>query len=80
VELVPVGNGRALISLARANSIPQLELDVRDAIERTTVSEPERHTLEAIAEILREARSSRSVSMVERTIIVLESKRQRRRP
>jgi len=79
VQLVPIGNGRALISLDRSNSIPQLELGVRDAIERSDVGEPERHTLEIIADILRKARISRSVSLEERTIIVLESKRQRRR-
>ena len=79
VQLVPIGNGRALISLDRTNSIPQLELEVRDAIERTGVREPERHTLETIADILRQARISRRVSLEERTIIVLESKRRRRR-
>src|SRR6185436_16436456 len=30
VQLVPVGDGRALISLDRPHSIPQLELSVRD--------------------------------------------------
>ena len=79
VQLVPIGNGRALISLDRPNSIPQLELDVRDAVARGDVSEAERRTLEAIAEILQQTRSSRTVSLEERTIIVLESKRQRRR-
>ncbi len=78
VQLVPVGNGRALISLEHSKSIPQLELDVRDAIEHSDVTEPERETLEAIAEILGQARRSRKVSVQERTIIVLESKRRRR--
>ena len=79
VQLIPIGNGRALISLDRSNSISQLELDVRDAIERSDVREPERQTLETIADILRQTRLSRSISLEERTIIVLESKRQRRR-
>lgn len=79
VQLVPIGNGRALISLERPHSVPQLELDLRDAIERSEVSGSERQTLEAIAEILRESRLSRHVSIEERTIIVLESKRHRRR-
>ncbi len=77
VQLVPIGNGRALISLQAPHSIPQLELDLRDAMERARPGHPERQTLEAIAEILREARLSRGVSLVGRTIIVLESKRQR---
>jgi hypothetical protein len=75
VQLVPVGNGRALIALAQPHSIPQLELSVRDAIERGDVSRRERETLEAIVGILQQARRSRSVTLAERTIIVLESRR-----
>ena len=78
VQLVPIGNGRALISLDRSLSIPRLELAVRDAIDGTEVSEPERQILKAIGDILRQARSSRTVSVEERTIIVLESKRRPR--
>lgn len=79
VELVPIGNGRALISLEHPHSIPQLELGVRDALERGDVNRLERETLEKIADILRQTRSSPGISLAERTIIVLESKRQRRR-
>jgi hypothetical protein len=79
VQLVPVGNGRALISLTHPHSIPQLELAVRDEIEHGEMNEHERLTLEAIAEILQQARRSRGVTLEERTIIVLETKRQRRR-
>jgi hypothetical protein len=78
VQLVPAGNGRALISLEHPNSIPQLELDVRDAAGASDISEHERQTLKAIADILHEARHSRGVSLKERSIIILESKRQRR--
>lgn len=79
VQLVPIGNGRALISLDQPGTISQLELDVRDAIDRGEISEPERQTLEGIADILRQARRSRRVAIEERTIIVLESKRSSRR-
>jgi hypothetical protein len=75
VELVPVGSGRALISLDRPLLIPNLELAVRDSIEGTDITTLERQALKAIAEILRQARSSRTMSVKERTIIVLESKR-----
>jgi len=78
VHLVPAGNGRALISLEHPNSIPQLELDVRDAASASDISEDERRTLKAIADILHHARHSRGVCLKERSIIVLESKRQRR--
>ena len=79
VQLVPIGNGRALISLEPPYSVPQLELDLRDAIDRGDTTETERQTLVAIADILRQSRRSRRVTLEERTIIVLESKRQYRR-
>ncbi len=78
VQLVPIGHGRALISLEHPRSIPQLELDIRDAVEQNEFDTLERQTLEAIADILRQARSSRGIALEERTIIVLESKRHRR--
>jgi hypothetical protein len=79
VQLVPVGGGRALISLQAPHSIAQLELSVRDAIERDRLNERDRHTFEAIAEILKQARRSSGVRLEERTIIVLQPARQRRR-
>jgi hypothetical protein len=79
VQLVPIGNGRALISLEQPHSIPTFELGLGDALERGDLSELERQTLQAIADILRQMRRSRRVILEERTIIVLETKRQRRR-
>lgn len=78
VQLIPVGNGRALISLDHPHSIPQFELGLGDALEGSGVKGRDRRTLEAIADILRRARRSRGVILDERTIIVLETKRQRR--
>src|SRR5262245_35535463 len=75
VQLVPIGHNRALISLDRPHSVSRLELEVRDILGRERVKGVERQTLEAIAEILRRARLSKTVSIEERTIIVLESKR-----
>ncbi len=78
VQLVPIGNGRALISLAHPHSISEFALGLGDALERGDVIESERPTLQAIADILRQTRRSRRVMLEERTIIVLETKRQRR--
>ena len=78
VQLVPVGNGRCLIALEPSQSTARLELDIRDAIARRDVDEAECEALEAIAEILRSARADRDVTVEERTIIVLESRRSRR--
>jgi hypothetical protein len=79
VLLVPIGNGRALISLERTHSIPEFELGLGDALARDDVSALERRTLGLIADILRQTRRSRRVMLEERTIIVFETKRQRRR-
>jgi hypothetical protein len=79
VQLVPIGNGRAMISLERTHSIPEFELGLGDALARHDVSELERQTLGAIADILKQTRRSRRVILEQRTIIVLETKRQRRR-
>ena len=79
VQLVPIGNGRALISLERAHSVPEFELGVGDVLSRGDITEAERRTLAAIADILKQTRRSRRVMLEERTIIVFEMKRQRRR-
>jgi hypothetical protein len=79
VQLVPIGNGRAMISLERTHSIPEFELGLGDALARADINELERDTLAAIADILRQTRRSRRVMLEERTIIVLETTRQRRR-
>src|SRR5260221_6784061 len=77
VELIPIGQNRALIALEGAHQIPRLELDIRDAIERDGSDPVERRALEALADILREARVSRRLTVQERTIIVLASGRGR---
>jgi hypothetical protein len=77
VQLVPIGRGRALISIGQPHSIAQLELDIRDAVERDGVSGIERKVLEAVAGILRRARASRTIRLEERSIIVLETRRRR---
>lgn len=77
VQLVPIGNGRALISLDAPRTIAQFELDLRDAAEGKDVCDEEREALRAIAGILSKSRRSRGVSIEERTIIVLEAKRHR---
>jgi hypothetical protein len=77
VHLVPIGDGRALISLDPSHSIQALELQVRDAVDRRDASPREREILESIAEILRTTRASREQSLEARTIIVLETKSRR---
>jgi hypothetical protein len=77
VELIPVGRNRALVSLSHPHAIAQLELDIRDCLESASLVRREREALEGIAAILRQARASRTWSLSERTIIVLEARRRR---
>ena len=77
VQLVPVGEGKALIALEHPHSIAQLELDLRDVLERGTLQASDKAVLESVAEILRGARQSNALTMVERSIIVLEGRRRR---
>lgn len=78
VQLVPVGDGRALISLAGSTSISSLELQVRDALERLAPESREREGLQALADILRRSRGPRGLTSEARTIIVLAWKTKRR--
>ena len=78
VQLVPIGNGRALISLDHARSVPQLELEIRDAMGEAGLSGAERDVLGALADILRRARGARGGRIEQRSIIVLEAPRKRR--
>jgi hypothetical protein len=78
VRLVPLGNGRALISLEEGYSIPRLELDLRDALEGNGLKQAERALLKTIGGILRSARQSPNLDARPRTIIVLERTRARR--
>jgi hypothetical protein len=79
VQLVPIGNGRALISLDRLRSSADFELQLNDALERNGVQDDERESLQLLSSILRDARRSQSVSVQERTIIVLQNKKRRAR-
>lgn len=78
VELVPVGNGRALLSLGSSTSISSLELQVRDAIEKMPPQNREREGLQSLADILRRSRGPRDFTSEARTIIVLAWKGRRR--
>ena len=74
VALVPLPDGRALISLDRQTGVAEFEVRVRDALDIDGVPASERAVLEALGDILRAARQSRKVSLCERSIIVLESR------
>jgi hypothetical protein len=73
IELVPLPDGRALISFDQPTTIPDLELAIYDALEEGSMSREDREVFEAIGRILREARRADDVSLLRRSIIVLET-------
>ena len=75
VTLVPLPDGRALISFERPRTIAEFELTVADAIADHRLSRTDQATFKAIEEILRMARRSKDVTLQQRSIIVLESHR-----
>jgi len=75
IQLVPVSDGKALIALEHSNGIPQFELDLRDALENVSVKGRDRRVLESVAEILKQARLSHRLAVVERSIIVFEARK-----
>ena len=79
VDLVPLPDGRALISFEEHTTPDTLELRIEDALEDSGLSPTDRETFEAILEILRTARRSGDVAVLRRNIIVLEG-RSRPRP
>jgi hypothetical protein len=74
VALVPLPDGRALISLDQQVGVAEFEVMVGDALDADGVPPPERAVLESLRDILREARRSRRIRLRERSIIVLESR------
>lgn len=72
VELIPYSEGRALLSFDRPQTIAELELILHDALEDTALGPDERTIFESIVAILKDARRSRKVAVLRRSIIVLE--------
>jgi hypothetical protein len=78
VNLIPLPDGRAIISFNREFTTAQFELLIDDALEDRRMSRTDQTIFRAIAQILRSARRSKDVTLQERNIIVLESRRRPR--
>jgi hypothetical protein len=74
VELVPLSDGRALMSLDHRLSVPQLELQLSDAIADPTLDDESRTLFRTLVEILRTARQDDATELRERHIIILQQK------
>ena len=72
VLLVPLSDGRALISFDESMTPARLELKLEDALEDPALPPHDAEILSGIRELLRDARRSSSVTLTERHIIVLE--------
>lgn len=75
VDLLHLPDGRALISFDQLTTIADLELLIEDALEDRSLPALDRDVFEAIRAILRSARRSDSVALLQRNVIVLETRR-----
>lgn len=73
VLLVPLPDGRALISFEDQKTIPELELQLQDLIEDPQLAGADRCIFEQIFSFLRDARRSSAVTVQRRHIIVFET-------
>jgi hypothetical protein len=79
VFLVPIPDGRALMSFDDSISVATLELKVRDALDDRKLSSEDRRIFQSVHEVLKTARTGGDVVLNERKIIVLESRPRRSR-
>lgn len=72
VLLVPLSDGRALIAFDETMTADRLELAIQDELEDQGLPLEDARIFESIRELLKDARRSKSVSLRQRNIIVLE--------
>jgi len=77
VTLVPLPDGRALISFARSITPAHIELMIADALDDPDLEPSDREVFAAIQDILRSVRKTRGLAVEQRGIIVLEMDRRR---
>ena len=73
IVLVPLSDGRALISFDDSMTTARLELSIQDALDDKGLPAADADVFQAVADILKDARRSRRVTLRQRNIIVLES-------
>jgi hypothetical protein len=79
IVLVPLSDGRALISFDESMTVAGLELSLQDALDDSRLSPADAEIFRSIAGLLKGVRLSSDVMLRQRTIIVLESRTRRRR-
>lgn len=78
VFLVPIPDGRAIMSFDDSVTVATLELKVRDALDDRRLAAEDRRIFESLLAVLRAARIGDDVVLHERKIIVLESRPRRK--
>jgi hypothetical protein len=73
VDLVPLSDGRALISFDEGMSVEQLELRVRDALADPALQSSDRQVFDVLADILQTSRRGDGMELRRRRIVVLHS-------
>jgi len=71
VELVPISDGRALVSFDSRMSIPHLELRVMDALADATLANHDRTMFAELAQVLRDARHAGGLSVEQHSLAVM---------
>ena len=79
VTLVPMPDGRALISLDDSMTTYEFELKLRDVLDDGNIARADLSAMQSILDILKSARQTRGVTLHQRRIIVLQSTRRRAR-
>jgi hypothetical protein len=79
IVLVPLSDGRALISFDDTMTPALIELMIRDALQENRLSEEEAEIFRSVGDLLTSARHSDAINLRERRIIVLEAKRPAKR-
>lgn len=75
IDLLHLPDGRALMSFDQPTTIAGLELTIEDALDDRALPAADREIFQAIAVILKSARRSSTVRLLERHVIVLETRR-----
>jgi hypothetical protein len=78
VELIPLSDGRALITLETPAALDQLELELRDLLDDGADGDADREALAGVAAIMRRSRQAPGTVRT-RTIIVVEANRRARK-
>ena len=77
VELLHLPDGRALIAFDAPMTIAGLELVIEDALEDAALPLADRQVFETIRTILKTARRSQDVLLLQKNVIVLETRKRK---